>query len=143
MTLHGYMLAAELQFLNEPHSGCDQALFGPAPRPINAIFLLGPMAALASLWKPGPWLRGARLIIFIDNDDALRAPIRGDSRATMARWIAQECWGLLAYSSALAWFDGARSCSNPADAPPRGLPLTMPPGMAVSWALGELNVPRS
>ena len=70
MTLHGYMLAAELQFLNEPHSGCDQALFGPAPRPINAIFLLGPMAALASLWKPGPWLRGARLIIFIDNEHA-------------------------------------------------------------------------
>ena len=89
MTLHGQVSAAELQFLMKSHTDCGQLLFGSSPSEPIGIPLLDLMAALASLRKLHPLLKDARMAIVIDNDASRHALARGDSRVTMARWIAQ------------------------------------------------------
>ena len=143
MTLYGVMPRAEMQFLLEQHTDSGQLLFGPAPSEPNAIFLLELMAVLASLRKMQPLLRDARVMLFIDNNAALHALVKGDSSVPMARWIVQECWSILAYTAARAWFERVPSSSNPADAPSRQLPLTLPSCLAAQWETGEQKAPRS
>ena len=141
LTLSGVIPAAEHTNLLQPRYDDDQELFGFAMPEPNAIYLLELFAVLASLRKLRPLLRYARLVIFIDNEAAKSALIKGDSSSTMARWIVGECWHILASTSAHAWFERVPSLSNPADAPSRGLPLTMPSGLVMRWEPAELKAP--
>ena len=141
LTLSGVVPAEELTSLLYPRLDDDQDLFGFAlPQP-NAIYLLELFAVLASLRKLSPLLQYARLVIFIDNEAAKSALIKGDSGSTMARWIVSECWHILASTSAHAWFERVPSLSNPADAPSRGLPLTVPSSLVMRWEPAELKAP--
>ena len=67
--------------------------------PLDVIFQLELLAALAALRRLQRMLKDARAIIFIDNDAARHALVRGDARTPLARWIVQECWLLLAQTS--------------------------------------------
>ena len=69
------------------------------------------------LWAE--WLRGRRALIFVDNDAARHAIIRGASPSGPSALLVEQFWSAEARLGAFSWIERVPSPSNPADGPSR------------------------
>ena len=66
-------------------------------------------------------------MLFLDNNAASGALIKGSSRVLIVLAMIESFWGCLARLSASCWVERVASEANPADAPRRGDPLFREP----------------
>ena len=60
------------------------------------------------------------MIIFVDNDAARAAAVRGETKSFASARIVTELWELVAEHGMYPWVDRVASKANPADGPSRG-----------------------
>ena len=77
-----------------------------------------PVAMAAASWAEA--LRDRSVILFLDNDAARYALVKGYSPVTSAARLVGEAWLSFAACGAAVWFARVPTESNPADAPSRG-----------------------
>ena len=85
----------------------------------HPVFLaeLLPLAIAAETWAHK--IAGRKVIVFLDNDAARLAMIKGYSPLLAAAAIIGGAWAKLAAVRAYVWFARVASEANPADAPSR------------------------
>ena len=66
-------------------------------------------------------------MLFMDNNAASGALIKGSSRVLIVLATIESFWGCMARLSASCWVERVASDANPADAPSRGDPLFREP----------------
>ena len=76
-----------------------------------------PVVLSQELWAP--WLRGRRALLFVDNDAARHAIIRGASPSGPSAVLVEQFWSAEAELDAFSWIEQVPSPSNPADGPSR------------------------
>ena len=86
------------------------------------------------------------MLVFVDNEAARCALVKGYSPVRSAAQLLGEAWLQLARSGAAAWFARVPSEGNPADAPSRGVQCPgwrrvsadVPPGLGTNeeWLAG-------
>ena len=76
-----------------------------------------PIAMAQELW--GKWLRGRRALVFVDNDAARHAIIRGASPSGPSALLVEHFWTAESELGAYSWIERVPSPSNPADGPSR------------------------
>ena len=88
---------------------------------LRIIAQLELLPVLLAIWAwPASLLpAGRRVIVFIDNDSARFALIRGYSPVPASRALVETTWQELARAQAAPWFERVPSTGNPADAPSR------------------------
>ena len=87
---------------------------------IIAQLELLPVLLATWVWAASLAPPGRRVIVFIDNDSARYALIRGYSPVAASRVLVEQTWQQLARAQAAPWFERVPSTGNPADAPSRG-----------------------
>ena len=85
---------------------------------------LQPVLVAVQMW--GEALRGRRIIIFVDNEAARAALVKGDSRNKASAAIVASTWEQVAEVDLYPWIDRVPTRSNLADGPSRG-----------DWSLAE------
>ena len=75
--------------------------------------------ALLALRQWGGTLEGRRLILFVDNEPARAALVKGTTTAAASARIVNDFWALAARLSIYLWVERVASKSNPADDPSR------------------------
>ena len=100
-------------------------------RPVFQAELL-PVAMAAAIWAET--LRDREVILFLDNEAARYALVKGYSPIMSAARLVGEAWLSFASCGAAVWIARVPSESNPADAPSRGQEC---PG----WRRVEAKVP--
>ena len=65
-------------------------------------------------------VRGRRVVLFVDNDAARGALIKGLTRTRPSARIVSKFWEAAARSEVYLWVDRVPSAANPADGPSRG-----------------------
>ena len=93
----------------------------------NEIYGLEMFAMVSAVITLGEQLRGKRIMLFLDNNAASGALIKGSSRVLIVLAMIESFWGCLARLSASCWVERVASEANPADAPSRGDPLFREP----------------
>jgi len=103
-----------------------------------------PVVVAATTWRRA--LRGREVLVFVDNEAARYALVKGYSPVRSAAQLLGEAWLQLARSGAAAWFARVPSEGNPADAPSRGVQCPgwrrvsadVPPGLGTNeeWLAG-------
>ena len=93
----------------------------------NEIFGLEMFAMVSAVITLGDQLRGKRIMLFMDNNAASGALIKGSSRVLIVLAMIESFWGCMARLSASCWVERVASGANPADAPSRGDPLFKEP----------------
>ena len=88
-------------------------------RQIIAQLELLPVLVSIWLWSSAFSPPGRRALIFIDNESARFAMIRGYSPVAASRSTVESSWAELARLQAAPWFERVPSAGNPADAPSR------------------------
>ena len=89
--------------------GCGRQVIGQAE--------LAPVSVSVAIWDQ--LLEGREVIIFIDNDSARDAMIRGYSPSLASARIIGEAWARIAQLAASVWFERVPGVSNIADGPSR------------------------
>jgi len=77
-----------------------------------------PAAVAATLWSER--LRSRRWVLFVDNDGARGALIKGSTTSRPSASIVQEFWLEVAAQASFPWVERVPTNSNPADGPSRG-----------------------
>ena len=67
----------------------------------------------------GALLRGRRALVFVGNNAARHAIIRGASQSGPSASLVQHFWAAESELGAYSWFERVPSLSNPADGPSR------------------------
>ena len=98
-----------------------------ALRATNEIYGLEMFAMVSAIITLGEQLRGKRILLFLDNNAAAGALIKGSSRILVALAMIESFWGYLAQVAATCWVERVASQANPADAPSRGEALFRKP----------------
>ena len=93
----------------------------------NEIFGLEMFAMVSAVITLGDQLRGKRIMLFLDNNAASGALIKGSSRVLIVLAMIESFWGCMARLSGLRRVERVASGANPADAPSRGDPLFREP----------------
>ena len=75
------------------------------------------LPVLVSLHRLGPSLKGRRVLIFVDNNSARDALIKGTSPIADVYATLAQVATVLSLHGVAAWFTRVPSPSNPADAP--------------------------
>ena len=83
------------------------------------------LATLAFIEEFAPRRPKSPLWLYVDNNNALAAIVRGDSPTDIVAIMVARIWGTLTKYNIHAWFTRVRSKLNPPDLPTRGeIPLT-------------------
>jgi len=77
-----------------------------------------PAAVAAALWEER--LRRRRWVLFVDNDGARGALVKGATAARPSARIVQEFWVEVGSQASFPWIDRGPTHSNLADGPSRG-----------------------
>ena len=85
----------------------------------NRIYGFELLAPVASLWTWRKELAGKKVIIFIDNNAALSALIRGDSVSGISAALVATFWFIAQEANIWTWLARVRSKLNIADLPTR------------------------
>ena len=93
----------------------------------NEIYGLEMFAMVSAVITLGDQLRGKRIMLFLGNNAASGALIKGSSRVLVVLAMIESFWGFMARLSASCWVERVASGANPADAPSRGDPLFREP----------------
>ena len=93
----------------------------------NEIYGLEMFAMVSAIVTLGDQLRGKRILLFLDNNAAAGALIKGSSRILVVLAMIESFWGCLAQLAATCWVERVASEANPADAPSRGQALFRKP----------------
>ena len=91
---------------------------GPGKKVIHQAEVY-PVLLCALAW--GRQLAGRRILVFVDNDAARTAVIKGDTRSLASARITHQFWERAATHEWYPWIDRVPSKSNPADGPSRGV----------------------
>ena len=93
----------------------------------NEIYGLEMFAMVSAVITLGDQLRGKRIMLFLDNNAASGALIKGSSRVLVVLATIESFWGCMARLSASCWVERVAPGANPAGAPSRGDPLFREP----------------
>ena len=93
----------------------------------NEIYGLEMFAMVSAVATLGEQPRGKRILLFLDNNAASGALIKGSSRVLVVLAMIESFWGRMAQLAASCWVERVASDANPADAPSRGKPLFRDP----------------
>ena len=77
-----------------------------------------PAVLAIKMW--GEAVAGRRVILYVDNDTALSALVKGTSTSLPSARLTNSFWELVAKYGLFIWIDRVPSVANPADAPSRG-----------------------
>ena len=78
---------------------------------------MAPIVLAGRLWQEA--IRGRHVLVFVDNDSARDAAIRGYSPSLPSALLVGELWQTMAAAAAVPWFDRVPGPSNLADGPSR------------------------
>ena len=77
-----------------------------------------PAALAMEIW--GPRLRNRKVVVFVDNDAARDALVKGATTSKASAALVSKFWDEVAAAGIYVWIDRVASKSNPADGPSRG-----------------------
>ena len=95
---------------------CDRQERGTRRQLVGQAEIL-PVVLAQELW--GQYLRGRRIIVFVDNDAARHALIRGASPSGPSAVLVSLFWANEARLGSFCWVERVPTQSNPADGPSR------------------------
>ena len=75
-----------------------------------------PFVVALRVWRSVLRPAGRRVVIFVDNDAARYAMIKGYSPSPVSRALVSELWSLITDLQLTVWFERVPSAGNPADA---------------------------
>ena len=92
----------------------------------SLIYGLEMLALLAKLWQPNNELKDKNVTFHLDNENALKAIIKNNSKVTIITAMTQLIWHRIAQLGIIPWFEWVPSNRNISDLPTRKVKVPFP-----------------